>query len=349
MRTLIKLLPLISFIIPFLILYFYRNTTGLYFSFEMTWKGRTYYLFFIWLFFLETILGWDKLQPKVNALRSIRTIALALAFLLPTMYIISSNYYAFPSKAIVDWAWQNKIDQVDWMPLHFEYLILAMLSILIIWLQYGTSGLKSVSISPVFMVAIGTIYLIDNLYRYGQFTPFQILVPTTAQLAGVLLNLMGYTTQYIAPGSSNMPTLYASNSNGSAVFSIAWPCSGVESLIIYTLVILLFMKKDAIPWWQKLIYYAVGAVVTYVINILRIVTIFVIAVNKGDWNLFHNSYGQLYSITWIISYPLIIIGSRLLWGRIKSRTRTGKNDLKKTKEPLSPRPSQSQLSQQEPA
>jgi hypothetical protein len=49
---------------------------------------------------------------------------------------------------------------------------------------------------------------------------------------------------------------------------------------------------------------------------LRIATIFVIAVNGGNINPFHNYYGPLYSISWIIAYPLMIIATRSLRTRI---------------------------------
>ncbi len=317
-NDLIKILPILAFIIPFMILYFFHNTTGLYFSFEMTWKGRTFYLFFLWIATLELILFWEKLQPKVSKLCSARTVAFILVLLLPTIYIVASNYYAFPSKAIVDWAYQSGVDQSDWIPLDVEYLVLSVLFILIIWLEYDSSGLKKLVIAPVFLAAMGAIYTIDNAYRYGSFTPFQIFVPTTAMLAEKILNLMGYRTMLILGGS--MPTLYVINQSGSSwVASIAWPCSGVESLIIYTLVILLFLRITVPSWKQKISYFIIGAIITYFINILRIVTIFIIAVNDGDWMLFHNYYGQLYSVTWIVSYPLIIIGSRALWTKIGSK------------------------------
>ena len=317
-NDLIKILPIFAFVIPFLILYFFRNTTGLYFSFEMTWKGRTFYLFFLWIATLELILFWEKLQPKVSRLYSARTVAFILALLLPTIYIVASNYYAFPSKAISDWAYQNGIDQPDWIPLDVEYLVLPVFFTLIIWLEYGGKGLKNLLIAPIFLAAIGTIYTIDNVYRYGSFTPFQIFVPTTAMLAGKILNLIGYRT-FLILGES-MPTLYVINQSGSSwAASIAWPCSGVESLIIYTLVILLFLRITVPSWKQKIIYFTIGAIITYFINVLRIVTIFVIAVNGGDWMRFHDYYGQLYSITWIVSYPLIIIGSRALWTKIRSK------------------------------
>jgi hypothetical protein len=55
---------------------------------------------------------------------------------------------------------------------------------------------------------------------------------------------------------------------------------------------------------------------------LRIATIFMIGVGGGDINPFHNYYGPLYSISWIISYPLIIIATRALWTRVVPRRAT---------------------------
>jgi exosortase/archaeosortase family protein len=107
--------------------------------------------------------------------------------------------------------------------------------------------------------------------------------------------------------------------NRMAGYMIGWPCAGIESLIIYTMVILLFLSKSAIPLKLKIVYFFVGAVVTYFINVLRIVTIFLIAINGGDVAAFHDYYGQLYSISWIISYPLILIGINALWTKIKER------------------------------
>lgn len=329
-NILIKLLPLFAFIVPFLILYFYqdiahppypyyyRSYTN---TFEVTWKGRTFYIFFLWLAALEMILGWEKLQLiKVNKLRSIRTVVFILGLLLPTVYIVISNFYGL-NAAIVDWAWQNKIAQCNWMPLSTEYLVLAVLFTVIIWLQYGISGLKNISLSPVFLAIIGIIYTIDNLYPYGSFTPFQFLVPATATLAANVLNLMGYQTQWIGQ-SYGTPVLHAWNSKGSAAFGIAWPCSGIESLLIYTLTILLFLRNIAFPRKHKIIYFVFGAVVTFFINVMRIVTIFVIAIDTGANSLqtqrFHDYYGQLYSITWIALYPLIIIASRALWRKIRT-------------------------------
>jgi exosortase/archaeosortase family protein len=80
---------------------------------------------------------------------------------------------------------------------------------------------------------------------------------------------------------------------------------------------LLFLKKSDIPRLHKAIYFAVGAAVTYFINILRIVTLFLLGLSGGDVWTFHDYYGQFYSAIWIMTYPLIIIGSQALWSKYK--------------------------------
>jgi thaumarchaeosortase len=322
-NILIKLLPILSFIPPIFILY------SLYaWSFEQTLHGRTFLLFFVWLIALEVILSWEKQKNKLNKLRSIRTVLFIIALLLPTIYVIAANYFGL--NAIVEnLATQLKVGETSWPVISVEYMVFAVFSGLIILLAYGISGLADFSISTFFVGTIGILFTIDNLYPYGRFTPLQSLVPATAMLAASVLNLMGYTTSmsftsnYSTYGSC--PILKVVNYPW-AKFGIAWPCSGVESLIIYTLTILLFLKNMTIPWKHKIAYFAIGAVVTYFINVFRVVTLFLIAIGKGptfmindyDWQKFHNYYGMLYSISWIVSYPLIIIGSRFLWGKIRN-------------------------------
>jgi len=174
------------------------------------------------------------------------------------------------------------------------------------------------------------VYLIDIMYPYGYFSPFQAVVPLTASLAAGVLNWMGYLTSFGFSSTYNAPILTVSDSLGHPLkaYVIGWPCAGVQSLLIYTFVMLVFFKKAAIPLWQKIVYFVVGGLITYGINILRIVSIYLIYINNLSQGpaaadqaarLFHNYYGGLYSIAWIIAYPLIIIGSRMLWNRIKPR------------------------------
>ena len=337
-EDLIKLLPLIAFIIPFLILYLKQDVTFSY-SFEATWKGRAFYIFFIWFAVLEMIINWEKLQPKAfKKLKSIRTIALILALLLPTIYVIISNFYGL-NDAIYVWTRENYMAQKTelskrdkqffamMMPLAVEYLVFAAFSFLIVFLQYGVDGFRKSLLAPSFLTIIGIVYMIDNLYPYGQFIPFQIPAATTATIANSFLNLMGYRT-YISyetdPTWGWIPILYyylPKHSIPIPVFAIAWPCSGIESLLVYTIFIIVFLKNFEISLMRKIAYFSIGAIVTYLINIFRIITLFIIAINSGyseEFWRFHDFYAQLISISWIAAYPLLIMMGGDILQKIKS-------------------------------
>lgn len=316
-KILMMSLPILSFVIPLIILYYLYPET-----FEMTWQGRTYYMFFLWLMLLETIMNWERLQPARWKLRSARTLLFATLLSLPTIYVIACNYYGL-NGALESLAMRNNILFSNLMPLSVEYLVFTVLFVSIAFATYGIANLRNYSLTALFLGAIGAIYTINNLYPWGLFTPFQVLVPTTTMLAAGILNFMGYNTsigfvQSVSEGS--MPTLTVFPSHAASVtYKIAWPCSGIDSLLIFSITILLFLGNSAIPWKQRTVYFIVGAVITYFINALRIATIFTIAVGGGNIDVFHNYYGPLYSMTWIIFYPLLIIGGRTLWGKIATR------------------------------
>ena len=314
-HMLAKCLPILSFAIPFGILYFLDPA-----SFEMTWEGRTYYLFFLWLMLLETMLNEDELRVQISKLRSPRTALFIASLTLPTVYVIGSNYFGW-NEIFLEIAQRGGVPFANLTPLAVEYLIFTVFFATIAVAEFGIVNLKNYSITTVFLGAIGTIYMINNLYPYGQFTPFQIFVPTTTMLAAGILNLMGYRTSIsyaYTPQEGSLPVLSVQALHGSTIgFKIAWPCSGIESLLIYSVTIALFLKSSIFQRKEKLVYFVFGAIITYLINGLRIVTLYLIALGGSEVNIFHDYYGQLYSVSWIMAYPLIIMVSRALTARIR--------------------------------
>jgi thaumarchaeosortase len=336
----VKLLPLFAFAVP-LALLFLLNPADPYLqvspqvSFQLMWKGRTFQLFFIWLIALEFILSWETFKTKVNRQNRARLVAAAVALLLPTLYVVS-EYWLGLNAAVAAGSLQRGVAFYDSMPVSVEYLVFSVLLCLIVLLYFGKKGLAGFALPSLFAALVGVLYTIDNVFPYGAFTPFQIFVPTTATLAEKILNLMGYATSMTM--SQGMPTLQATGPLGTAKFSIAWPCAGIESFLIFTAVILLFLQQMHISWKAKIAYFAVGAVVTYFINVLRIVTIFTIGmqygINSNQVQTFHFYYGPLYSIIWIVSYPLIIWAIQGLWQKRK----TGK--AAKIESPMKPQSTQ---------
>ncbi len=327
----IKILPLIAFAVPFALLYFLNplepssNSSAQVFvqsSFELMWKGRTFQLFFIWLVALEFILSWETIQSKINLQNKARFLLFIITLLLPTFYVIL-EYYLGLNNAIVNLSAQNGVTWANSMPLAIEYLVFSLLFCGAVFLSFGKKGLAGFALPALFAGLVGVLYTIDNIFPYGQFTPFQLLVPTTATLASGVLGLIGYTS---VPGieiGTGMPTLQVTGALGTAKFAIAWPCAGIESLLIFTAVAFLFLKRMNNSWKAKIGFFAFGALITYFINVLRIATIFTIGVeygiNSSQVQSFHFNYGPLYAMTWIISYPLLILASQGLSRKIKNR------------------------------
>ncbi len=321
----IKLLPLIAFVVPLALLYLlnpadpYLNLSAQD-SFNFMWKGRTFQLFFIWLIALEFILSWETIKPQISRQNKVRLAAVAVALALPTLYAVLENYVGL-NGAIANLSQQSGVVFYDSMPLAIEYFVFAALFGLTALLFFGKKGLAGFALPALFAGLVGVLYTIDNVFPYGTFTPFQLLVPTTATLAAGVLGAMGYTT---LPGTENgMPTLQVTGPLGTAKFAIAWPCAGIESLLIFTAVALLFLKRMPISWKAKIGYFAVGAAVTYFINVLRIANIFMIGMqfgeNSNQVQMFHFYYGPLYAMAWIVAYPLIILASQGLWQKVKNR------------------------------
>ncbi len=324
LSNLMKILFILSFLTSFTVLYFlYRE------SYERTWKGRVYYLFFLWLASLKLILDWEKIDVKVQEPRSKRFIISIITALLPTIYVFISKFSGLnalimeisPKHYGLDW-WSK------FMPLTIEYLVFTVLSLLLAVLIYGIKGLRRFALPITLLGVVGLIFLIDNLYPFGEFSPFQIFVPTTTMLAANLLTLMGYQAEL--KGQAYKATVLRVQSDmGEASFGIAWPCSGIDSLLIYSIVTILFLEDNDASLRQKAAYFLIGAAITYFINALRIAEIFILAIKYGATSLevqrFHDHYGPLYSIIWIIAYQVIMIGTQSL--RRKASLRHAAKDL----------------------
>jgi exosortase/archaeosortase family protein len=315
--TYIKIfLIFLSVAVPLVVLYSLNAA-----SFDKAFNGRAYYLFFVWLVVLEFALDWDTYKSEATKMSFKRALAFGLALLLPTVYVVVSNFFGFNTAIINVFSSYGVITPwLDNAPLAMEYIAFAMFYILIFLFAYKLKGLLDFSLSVSLLGIIGAIFTINILFPYGGFTPFQFLVPITTQTSASVFNFMGYQTAVMPNTKTQMPVLIIRDPASGLSWSgqIAWPCAGIESLLLYTIIMLLFLKKSDIPRLQKVGYFAFGALVTYGINILRIVTIFLIGLNNGDVWAFHDYYAQLYSATWIVMYPLIIIGSRIIWSKYKN-------------------------------
>jgi exosortase/archaeosortase family protein len=304
-------------------------------SFQTTWKGRAFYLFFLWLFALEFILGGTK-SPKTRAglsTRWSRTIAGLCVLMIPTIYVTGFYMYGLDDTIVAfgkflgvgqglglslsDQVWFTNTS----FPLSFEYLVVTASIFMGVLLLLNFEGIKQFSISISLLGLVGVFYMIDTFrpYASASFPNFlsllspilpqsgvsiQGFVPFISSIVAFVMQKLGYAVQMAVLQDGTVQMLV----NGYG-FDIYWPCAGVYSLFIYTFVILLFLKGFPMSLRGKIASFVIGAVGTFFVNILRIVSIMQIYVTKGTaaGDIFHNYYGELFFLFWIVFYLFALV------------------------------------------
>ncbi|PVX25436.1 MAG: hypothetical protein CW691_04640 [Candidatus Bathyarchaeum sp.] len=122
-----------------------------------------------------------------------------------------------------------------------------------------------------------------------------------------MLNILGYGTQTF-PGGADGLGLTVTQASRSYSAIVSWSCAGSHSLFIYSFMIMLFLRGINISLNRKMIYVVVGAVGTFFVNILRIVSILLAGVNSGASlaATFHEFYGEFFFIAWMFIYLTLL-------------------------------------------
>lgn len=281
------------------------------FLFLETWKGRMFYLFFLWLLVLESIIYWDRIVEK-KPKKPFRIITFFITAAVPLIYVLSVNFWGldgFITSIGEDFGFTGYVLDFHW-PLSAEYIVFTISFLVAILLTYKKEGLKFFSISFSLLAGICIIYMINTSQGTEGFKPFDMLALPTSACAAALLDILGYNvTLQFTSGIGSMPLIVINGRYPPATAYIGWPCAGVHSLFLFVVIILLLFKRSTISSYRKFIYFVVGVVGTYFANILRIASYFIISVNSGKAaaDFFHNTLGELYFIVWISIYILIII------------------------------------------
>ena len=190
----------------------------------------------------------------------------------------------------------------DWI-YAFESVFFAFFFTLSVLLLEERSGLRHFSVSLFFIGAVSTFYVVDAFFPLGIVWFFQLLVPPIVSMASLFFNILGYPTYTSALADGYF--LGITSSSGQAMnLLVYWTCAGVNSMIIYTVVISLFLRNFEISLKKKILYAVLGAAGTFVANIARIVSIGIIGIQNGSNNalIFHEYYGELFFIAWMIIY-----------------------------------------------
>ncbi|HXZ91059.1 MAG TPA: exosortase/archaeosortase family protein [Candidatus Dormibacteraeota bacterium] len=200
--------------------------------------------------------------------------------------------------------------------LAMDYLTYAVYCMLATVILYSSRSTLLMATPVIYTVGSAILDMMDAFFPENSLAFLQVWVYLIWNVVVFILGLTGFHTNVdplkgpINPPSlwlrGNQLTLYGFKGNMPLV--IYWPSSGVVSMIVYSLVILVLMVKLDASRTRKIIYAIIGGVGTYFVNVMRIsLIVLYITYISLDFEAFHASIGEVLFIIWIFIYLLLVI------------------------------------------
>lgn len=186
-----------------------------------------------------------------------------------------------------------------------DFLVLTLYLTALTVTMFGARAIRSIITPLVFSAGMFTFYCLDAFFPYGSLGPLQFWANFI--VAGVALISRGLGLPIY--GLNNSLTILGTR--GFFRLVVFWPSVGVQSMLIYSLVMVLLAAKLDSPLNRKLIYAAVGVAGTIFLNVLRIFFIayygYAYATTGQELDAFHNSIGEVLFPIWIVVFLAIVV------------------------------------------
>ncbi|MEM2856578.1 MAG: thaumarchaeosortase [Candidatus Nitrosocaldaceae archaeon] len=267
-------------------------------TFNMSWnEGRGGFLFAL-AFIIAELIG---LKHNIERNR----LYLTLPFLLLTIAYFTSLDYGFRDY-IKNSASNYNIHLVDSWVWMWDFIILAIFMVSSLSIIFGSKWIRIAPASPIYLIGSAIILSLDAFFPYDTLGPLQFIVPYVLKIDEWIINTLDLGD---AHARSNI--LVLNGEKGSMALQVFWPSAGVHSMIIYTLVMLAFLLRMNIARKSKLIYFVIGAVGTFTVNMIRIfaLSLFVlkISANPVAFEEFHSVAGEIMFLPWLAVYLLLVM------------------------------------------
>jgi thaumarchaeosortase len=211
-----------------------------------------------------------------------------------------------------------------------DFVVYALYFVVITAVLYSPSA-ASVLITPViYALGSGILDMMDAFFPEDSLAFLQVWVYVIWNVVILIVGVLGFHSVRTPFGPMPPPTvllegnhLYLWGFKGFITLAIFWPSSGVVSMIVYSLVIVVLMVKLETTRKRKLAYAIVGALGTYLVNVTRItmIVLYVTYVSL-DVEAFHESIGEILFICWIFAYLFVVIR---IENRLPVRSKSAKN------------------------
>ena len=186
-----------------------------------------------------------------------------------------------------------------------DFLATTLYLIALTAVTFGIRMIRRVITPIVFSVGMLIFYLLDAFLPYGSIGPLQFwanfIVSGVATLAKVFgLPIYGLTNHLTIVGI-----------HGTYRLVVYWPSVGVQSILIYSVVMIVIAAKLQAPRMRKIVYAIIGVAGTVFLNVVRIFSIayygYAYATSGEQLDAFHNAIGEVLFPIWIVVFLAVIL------------------------------------------
>jgi thaumarchaeosortase len=221
------------------------------------------------------------------------------------------------------------VDSWIWM---WDSIVMSAFAFSSLLVLFGRKWHKIAPAGAIFLAGTAAFLATDAFFPYDTLGPLQFIVPIYLQIDQAVINFIDDNIMNIGPAnpesSANPATargnlLILNGLHGPFALQVFWPSAGVDSMIIFTLVMLAFLLKIDIPRKKKIIYFVIGAFGTASVNVVRITALslyaLVVTTNVSEWEAFHSVAGMIMFLPWLGVYLAIVMFTE---GKLRKRLMT---------------------------
>jgi thaumarchaeosortase len=293
-------------------------------SFSLAWnEGRGGFLFAM-AFIAAELIGVNVHVSKRRLYVVFALAALTIVYFIALQFglrdAIREAAPAFNVSLVDSWIWM-------WDSIVMSAFVFSSLLVL-----FGRKWHKIAPAGAIFLAGTAAFLATDAFFPYDTLGPLQFIVPIYLQVDQTVINFIDDYVMNIGPANpdseANPATargnlLILNGLHGPFALQVFWPSAGVDSMIIFTLVMLAFLLKIDIPRKKKIIYFVIGAFGTASVNVIRITSLslyaLVVTTNVSEWEAFHSVAGMIMFLPWLGVYLAIVMFTE---GRLRRRLQT---------------------------
>jgi thaumarchaeosortase len=189
------------------------------------------------------------------------------------------------------------------MATDYTALTLYMVGLAVVF--FGWRAIPKIINAIVISAGMVIFFLLDALFPYRTLGWLQVWAEFIVAAVGFLAWVSGQPVF----GYGNHLTILGKY--GTWQLQVFWPSVGVESMLIFSLVMIVLAVKLSAPARRKIIYAVLGAAGTVFLNVVRIFMIsyygVCCATSSEGLDAFHNTVGQFLYPMWVVAYLYIVL------------------------------------------